>query len=127
MRKIDQRLRRLIESNVCQADDAREYREELLKLSHETAGIEDVQRESGFFKALSDENRLRILKLLRVREMCICELMIALGVSQPNLSHHIGVLENAGFVERTKKGKWVFCSLSNPALIDDMFAIGLLS
>ena len=126
MEKVDQRLQRLVESDICQAENVEEYKEELIQLAQEVADIETVKRQSKLFKALSDEKRLRILKLLRVREMCICELMIALDMSQPNLSHHVRIMENEGIVNRIKKGKWVYCSLADRELVENLYKIKLL-
>ncbi|HDQ05552.1 MAG TPA: ArsR family transcriptional regulator [Candidatus Bathyarchaeota archaeon] len=126
MKNVNQRLKRLTETDYCQADAVEKYRNELIQLADEVADIETAKKQKKFFKALSDENRLRIVKLLRVKEMCICELMICLDMSQPNLSHHIQVLENAGIVNRIKKGKWVYCSLADRKLVDNMIKLKLL-
>jgi ArsR family transcriptional regulator len=56
-------------------------------------------------KALADENRLRILMLLRERELCVFELMGVLGLSQPLVSSHLGVLRSARLVEARREGK----------------------
>src|SRR5512135_2262782 len=56
-------------------------------------------------KALADENRLRILMLLRERELCVFELMGVLGLSQPLVSSHLGVLRAAGLVDARREGK----------------------
>jgi len=58
-------------------------------------------------KALSDVNRVKILKLLQHRMLCVCELRTALGVAQPTVSKHLKVLENAGLVVSKKEGLWV--------------------
>lgn len=50
-------------------------------------------------KALSDQNRLKILYLLSIRPCCVCELTHLIGVSQPTLTKHLQTLEMAGFVE----------------------------
>lgn len=126
MKEVHQRLQRLVESDVCQAENVEEYREELIQLAGEVADLETVKGQSRFFKALSEEKRLRILKLLRVRDMCVCELMIALNMTQPNLSHHIRIMENEGLVTRIKKGKWVFCAIANRELVEKMYTIKLL-
>lgn len=126
MKEIDQRLQRLVESDICQAENVEEYRTELIQLAREVAEVKMVKKQSKFFKALSDEKRLRILKLLRVKEMCVCELMIALDMTQPNLSHHLRTLENEGIVSRIKRGKWVYCSLDNRKIVENMVKINLL-
>jgi DNA-binding transcriptional ArsR family regulator len=125
MKNVDQRLKRLTETDFCQAD-VKEYRSELIQLADDVADIETAKKQRKFFKALSDEKRLRIVKLLRVKEMCICELMICLDMTQPNLSHHIQILENCGIVNRTKKGKWVYCSLADRKLVENMIKLNLL-
>lgn len=58
-------------------------------------------------KALADGNRTRIIKMLQVREMCVCELRTALDLAQPSVSKHLRILEEAGLVERRKEGPWV--------------------
>ena len=126
MKNVNQRLKRLTETDFCQANVVDKYRSELIQLADDVADIETAKKQRKFFKALSDEKRLRIVKLLRVKEMCICELMICLDMTQPNLSHHIQILENAGIVNRTKKGKWVYCSLADRKLVDNMIELNLL-
>jgi len=122
MKNVNQRLKRLTETDLCQAKVAEEYRKELLQ----AADAETAKKKSRFFKALSDEKRLRIVKLLMIREMCVCELMICLDMTQPNLSHHIQILENVGIVNRTKKGKWVYCSLANKKQAENLIKLNLL-
>ena len=58
-------------------------------------------------KALSDPNRVKILKLLQHKTMCVCELQGALQVSQPSVSKHLKLLEEAGLVDYIKEGLWV--------------------
>jgi ArsR family transcriptional regulator len=58
-------------------------------------------------KALSDPNRVKILKMLQLRVMCVCELRAALGLAQPTVSKHLKILEEAGLVYREKDGLWV--------------------
>lgn len=59
------------------------------------------------FKALSDETRLKILKLLESGELCVCDIFNALDMSQPKISFHLGVLKNAGLIKDRKHGKWI--------------------
>ena len=63
------------------------------------------------FKALGDENRIRILQLLHGGEMCACRLLEALNISQPTLSHHMKILCDAGIVTGRKDGKWTHYSI----------------
>jgi ArsR family transcriptional regulator, arsenate/arsenite/antimonite-responsive transcriptional repressor len=64
-------------------------------------------------KALSDSNRVKLLKLLQRRQMCVCEIRAALGIAQPTVSKHLKILENAGLVGRKKEGLWVNYFLSD--------------
>jgi ArsR family transcriptional regulator len=64
-------------------------------------------------KALSDPNRVKILKMLQHREMCVCELQAALELAQPTVSRHLKVLESAGLVSYKKDGLWVNYRLSD--------------
>ena len=68
--------------------------------------MSDEQDIACIFKALSDENRIRILKLLRSGEKCACKLLEELNISQPTLSHHMKILCDAGIVNSRKEGKW---------------------
>jgi ArsR family transcriptional regulator, arsenate/arsenite/antimonite-responsive transcriptional repressor len=58
-------------------------------------------------KALSDANRVKILKLLEQRSLCVCEIQAVLGLAQPTVSKHLKVLEEAGLVTFFKEGLWV--------------------
>ena len=124
--RVSKRLNRLIKSGICPAEDVSQYTEELKQLAEKIADRSSAQKRSRFFKALADETRLRILRLLEVREMCVCEVMVALGLTQPTASHHLGLLENAGLVKDRKEGKWVFYSIADPKLIENMHKFDLL-
>jgi ArsR family transcriptional regulator len=67
------------------------------------------------FKALADSNRLRILKMLEVRPLCVCEITEVLGITQPSVSRHLAVLKDANLVEDSKEGQWVIYSLPKSA------------
>ena len=58
-------------------------------------------------KALSDPNRVKIVKMLQHKLMCVCELREALGISQSSVSKHLKILEDAGLVDYRKDGLWV--------------------
>ena len=65
------------------------------------------------FKSLSDETKLRILKILQERdELCVCEIMQALNISQSRASRNLGILKDAGFVTDRRDGLWVYYSIS---------------
>ena len=112
-----ERLERLIREPVCPIGTAEKYSTELKKMG-DTLFVEgSLKRGAKLFKALSDANRLKLLKLLKVRPMCVCELMLALGITQPTASHHLGILEEAGLVEGKRKGKWIFYELVNAEML----------
>jgi ArsR family transcriptional regulator len=62
-------------------------------------------------KALSDPNRVRIIKILQNKALCVCELQELLSIPQPAVSKHMKVLEKAGLVIGTKDGLWVYYSV----------------
>jgi ArsR family transcriptional regulator len=62
-------------------------------------------------KALSDETRLRILKILLERECCVCEVMQALDISQSRASRNLGILQDAGFLKVRRDGVWIVYSV----------------
>ena len=123
--QADKRLARLVSSSICPAEDAFKYAEELRELADEVANKASAKKESRFFKALADENRIRILKLLMLREMCVCEIMVALNLTQPTASHHLGILEKEGVVKRRKEGKWVYYAIADLEIIEGMKKLGL--
>ena len=75
-------------------------------------------------KALSDPGRVKIVKLLQHRTMCVCELQGLLGLAQPTVSKHLRMLERTGLVESRKEGLWVNYSLTSGA--DSPYAAALL-
>jgi ArsR family transcriptional regulator len=66
-------------------------------------------------KALSDPNRVKIIKMLQHRVMCVCEIQDALKISQPSVSKHLKILEEAGLVDYKKDGLWVNYHLTGGA------------
>lgn len=71
-----------------------------------------------FFRALSDATRLRCLLLLQSEgRLCVCELVHALGLSQPRISRHLGHLRDLGIVEDERRGQWMHYRL-HPDLPD---------
>jgi ArsR family transcriptional regulator len=67
------------------------------------------------FRSLSDENRLRIVDLLRGGERCVCELTDALDLGQSLLSFHLKTLKDAGLVSDRREGRWAYYSLNRDA------------
>ena len=73
----------------------------------------DERRTALVFKALCDENRIRILKLLCGGEKCACKLLEELNISQSTLSHHMKILCDSGIVTGRKEGTWMHYSISS--------------
>ncbi len=65
------------------------------------------------FKALSDTNRLRILKMLERKELCLCEISAVLKLANSTVSKHLSILREVGLIEDTKDGKWVNFKISH--------------
>ena len=72
----------------------------------------DVSKLSSLLKLVSEENRLKLLCILRQGKHCVCELIEHGNMSQSLISHHLKDLKNAGFVSDEKKGQWVYYSLT---------------
>lgn len=62
-------------------------------------------------KSLSDETRLRIVNLLFEKELCVCDIMEALEITQTKASRHLTILKNAGMVSDRKHAQWVYYSI----------------
>lgn len=73
-----------------------------------------MKEETNLFRALSDQTRLRIMVLLSERELCVCQLEWALGLTQAKVSRHLTVLKNTGLVKDRREGLWIFYCLSAP-------------
>ena len=66
-----------------------------------------VEEKTKIFKALSDPNRLRILKMLQTKSLCVCEITDVLQLATSTVSKHLSILKSTGFIIETKDGKWV--------------------
>jgi len=70
-----------------------------------------------FYKAMADDTRLKSLLLIsHYQELCVCELMAALELSQPKVSRHLAQLKNAGILSDRRQGQWIFYQLK-PELV----------
>lgn len=85
-----------------------------------------MQELLSVFKALSDETRLRIIKLLEEGELCVCDITAALDMVQPKVSFHLSALKEAGLIKDRKEGKWIHYSLNEKDLFRRMliFSVG---
>jgi DNA-binding transcriptional ArsR family regulator len=89
---------------------------------------DDLTEEAELLKILSDRSRLRIfVTLLRSRgEVCVCDFVEGLDLLQPTVSHHLKVLKEAGLIEPSRRGTWVYYRLSPGARARVRTTLGLL-
>ncbi len=86
--------------------------------------VKDRERLSAQFKALGDLTRLAIVnQIAGCGECCVCNLE-PLGLSQPTISHHLKILREAGLIEGTRRGTWVYYRLVSDAVRALAFALG---
>ena len=80
----------------------------------------DLKNIEKIIKALADKNRLRIVYLLNgKKDLCVCEITDIIGLSQPTISSHLRLLENAGLIVSDKDGLWVNYNINRQA---DLFS-----
>jgi len=75
-------------------------------------------------KAAADPNRVRVLKMLEGGELCVCQIVAVLGLSQSTVSKHLSLLRTAGLVDERKTGRWVFFRLADARV--NSYALPLL-
>jgi ArsR family transcriptional regulator len=96
-------------------------------LTSTALSAEQAERIAPLLKALADPVRLRLLSLVAAHqdgEACVCDLNDAFDLSQPTISHHLKVLHQAGLLERSKRGVWVYYRVERTALADLAALIG---
>jgi ArsR family transcriptional regulator len=93
------------------------WRQGLLSQGALTDAGRGAEHLAGAFHALSDPLRLRVLELLRSRELCVCELSEQLAVGQSKLSFHLKTLKDAGLVRARQQKRWTYYSLDLSALV----------
>ena len=81
---------------------------------------------STIFKALSDETRLRVIKLLEGGELCVCDIFTALDISQPKVSFHLNILKEAGFLKDRRQGRWTHYRLDDSDLFIRFLLLSVL-
>ncbi len=80
----------------------------------------------NILKALSEETRLRILKLLENGELCVCDIVAALDMVQPKVSFHLATLKEAGFIKDRKQGRWTYYRLDDSDLFRRFLLLSVL-
>ena len=66
-----------------------------------------LKERTKIFKTLSDPSRLRILKMLETKSLCVCEITVILSLATSTVSKHLSILRDTGFIIEEKEGKWV--------------------
>jgi len=90
-------------------------------LSREPLSRSQAEQIAPLLKALADPVRLRLLSIVASHgggEACVCDLTDCFELSQPTISHHLKVLHEAGLLDRSKRGTWVYYRVRSTALVD---------
>lgn len=74
--------------------------------------METIDQISEMYKLLADKTRLTILALLKEQELCVCDIVEIMKMTQPNVSQHLRKLKSGGIVKEKKRGQWVYYSLN---------------
>jgi ArsR family transcriptional regulator len=96
-------------------------------LLREPMSTDLAERVVPLLKALADPVRLRLVSIVAASEggeACVCDLNDAFDLSQPTISHHLKVLHDAGLLDRTKRGVWVYYAVRREVLADVAALIG---
>ncbi len=117
--ELSEPVKRLVRQKVCSIEDIREAEEEARNFSKPemSSRIREVERN---LDVLGDSTRLKIVLLLIKREMCVCEIEAALKLTQPTASHHLGMMERSGILERNRKARRVFYKLNRTPLVAEV-------
>jgi len=107
------RLENLLKFRGSREIHVESYVKKLRNLPRKLIKDEKAESAAKIFSALSDPVRVKILKLLEKRNMCVCELVIALDMKQPAVSYHLKLLQDCELIKPVKTGKWVFYEISN--------------
>ena len=79
------------------------------------------------FKALGDENRLRIMSIITKGKVCVCELENILDLSQSNVSRHLNKLKVAELINSTKKAQWIYYEINEAFFNNNKFLLASLN
>jgi DNA-binding transcriptional ArsR family regulator len=97
--------------------------EEVSQLQYKILSTEKAQRMAEFFSLLGDANRLRIVSLLAVQELCVCDLAAALDMSESAVSHQLRSLRSMRLVRYHKEGRKVFYRLQDNHVLDLYYSV----
>lgn len=107
-------------SKLCGLEKALAKKDILQAEARSVCDDRSIRRSTLVLKAVSDSSRARIVNLLSLRKMCVCEIMVALDMTQSVASHHLKILESAGIVTKERRSKWVYHSLADPTILSIM-------
>lgn len=110
MKEVKTRIERFLQDSSCscvQLDD------HLTKLQKLQMAVDVPEQIVQIGKALSEVNRIKLLKLIDLNSMCSCELEYVLHLSQPTITYHLQQLQRAGLISMEKSGKWTLLSLKS--------------
>jgi ArsR family transcriptional regulator, arsenate/arsenite/antimonite-responsive transcriptional repressor len=78
-------------------------------------------------KALADDNRIRILNILKDNELCVCDIETVLSIKQSNASRHLYRLKVAGIIDSEKKSQWVYYRLKDETFVKFPFLSSIIN
>jgi len=89
-----------------------------------------LKKQTKIFKALSDSNRIRILKMLQIKPLCVCEITSILGLATSTVSQHLSILKSAKLITDEKDKKWINYKInpetSDAEITDALFYVRLI-
>ena len=100
----------------CSPDQCRHIVKKAHSLHPVLNDAKTVERRARLFQALGNETRIRILGLLYVQEMCVCDIVAALGAAASTIAHHLRMLEDAGLISTRQDGKFTIYSVNLEAV-----------
>ena len=77
---------------------------------------DELEKASNFFNGLADETRLKIISLLWMSDLCMCEIVAALNTPSSTISHHLKIMEKGGVIESRREGKFTIFKLNKKKL-----------
>jgi len=83
-----------------------------------TAQEKDVRKVYEFLRVIADKNRLKILCILKGRQLCVCDIFPEVGISQKLASHHLGQMKKIGLLVENREGNFIRYSVSKEVLED---------
>ncbi len=109
-----------VSEEVCSALDrlGGDVDERMAALVASRPSEDTVADQTAVFKALANEDRLRVLNALRESERCVCELQVVLDAPQSTVATHLQTLREAGLVRARKKGRWSYYRVADTAAFD---------